>query len=80
MEELLNKIKDLEFELDFYKSRINLINKVQKYMRDPERTMICDIVANNSLLPDPNSERYGLDLRTVLKLSQRNHTNPHDPV
>lgn len=28
-------------------------------MRDPERTIVCDIIANGQLLPDPNNTRYG---------------------
>ena len=31
-------------------------------MRDPERTVVCDILANNQLLPDKNGSRYnGID-------------------
>jgi hypothetical protein len=36
-------------------------------MRDPERTLVCDILANGTLLPDPNGERYGFDPHEVLK-------------
>lgn len=39
--------------------RIGMISRLQKYMRDPERTLICDILANGQLLPDPKGERYG---------------------
>lgn len=28
-------------------------------MRDPERTLVCDILANAALLPDPKGLRYG---------------------
>lgn len=63
-------IKSLEMEVakaqasrDFYKQRCELLQQVQKYMRDPERTIVCDILANNSLLPDPEGKRYGLDLK-----------------
>ena len=50
----------------FYKSRCELIQKVQKYMRDPERQIVCDILANNSLLPDSSGVRYGKDLKKLL--------------
>jgi len=54
---------------DFYRNRCELLQKVQKYMRDPERTIVCDILANNSLLPDPSGVRYGQDF---LKLTGDN--------
>jgi hypothetical protein len=51
---------------DFYRNRCELLQKVQKYMRDPERTIVCDILANNSLLPDPSGVRYGQDLLKLI--------------
>lgn len=53
---------------DFYKTRCELLQKVQKYMRDPERQIVCDILANNSLLPDPSGKRYGQDLKKLIDL------------
>ena len=61
-EELLKFARELIKENDFYISRCELLQKVQKYMRDPERQIVCDILANNSLLPDPSGVRYGQDL------------------
>lgn len=61
------QIKNLETSLRFYKTRCELLQKVQIHMRDPERTIVCDILANNSLLPDPKGTRYGKDLRTLIK-------------
>lgn len=52
---------------DFYKTRCKLLQKVQKYMRDPERQIVCDILANNSLLPDPSGVRYGQDLKNLIE-------------
>ena len=46
-------------ETDWYLRRVNLLGKVQKHMRDPERTLVCDILANGQLLPDPHGKRYG---------------------
>jgi exonuclease VII small subunit len=56
----------LETSLNFYKQRCELLQQVQKYMRDPERTIVCDILANNSLLPDPEGKRYSKDLKTLI--------------
>jgi hypothetical protein len=42
----LVEIADLKQSLDFYKTRCNLIQKYQSKMRDPERKVICDILAN----------------------------------
>lgn len=61
------QIERLENSLRFYRSRCELLQKVQIYMRDPERTIVCDILANNSLLPDPKGTRYGQDLRTLIE-------------
>ena len=60
-------IETLQKSLNFYKQRCELLQQVQKYMRDPERTIVCDILANNSLLPDPEGKRYGLDLKQELQ-------------
>jgi len=58
--ELEEKIKELGRSRDFYKSRIEKLQAVQHKMRDPERTLVCDIIANNALLPDLNGLRYAL--------------------
>jgi hypothetical protein len=63
---LKEQVKDLKFSNEWYESRFELLQKVQKYMRDPERTIVCDILANNSLLPDPSGKRYGQDLRKLI--------------
>lgn len=61
--ELLKKqITHYKVSRNFYKQRCELLQQVQKHMRDPERTIVCDILANNTLLPDPEGKRYGLDL------------------
>lgn len=61
------QIERLENSLRFYRSRCELLQKVQIHMRDPERTIVCDILANNSLLPDPKGTRYGQDLRALIE-------------
>ena len=45
-------------EVKFYKRRVEMLQREQKRMRDPERTLVCDIIANCQLLPDPNEKRY----------------------
>ena len=42
----LVEIADLKQSLTFYKKRCELIQKYQSKMRDPERKVICDILAN----------------------------------
>ena len=63
IELLKEQITLYEKSLNFYKQRCELLQQVQKHMRDPERTIVCDILANNTLLPDPEGKRYGLDLK-----------------
>lgn len=44
------ELADLKSSLDFYKRRCDALQACQSTMRDPERTMACDILANGSLL------------------------------
>ena len=69
IERLEKENQDLKVSRDWYKSRCELLGKVQKYMRDPERQIVCDILANNTLLPDPKGERYGQDILPLVKTS-----------
>ena len=58
---LLDAAKEIERllnSLSFYQKRCQLLGHVQSRMRDPERTLVCDILANGTLLPDPTGERY----------------------
>ena len=66
IEYLQTQVAKLEASRDFYKSRCELLQKTQKYMRDPERIIVCDILANNTLLPDPEGKRYGKDLKILI--------------
>src|SRR6476646_7150180 len=47
------------YDASFYVSRCSALAAAQRKMRDPERTIVCDILANGKLLPDPDGERYG---------------------
>lgn len=53
-------IENLRREVDFYKRRCDLLQAWQHRMRDPERTIVCDILANGQMLPDKSGERYGV--------------------
>jgi hypothetical protein len=51
--------KNLLKKLDWYKGRAKQLHRHQSQMRDPERTMVCDILANGKLMAEPNGNRYG---------------------
>jgi predicted nuclease with TOPRIM domain len=53
------EVERLRKHADFYLNRCNLLAKNQHRMRDPERTLVCDVLANGQLLPDPDGKRYG---------------------
>ncbi|MFA5899410.1 MAG: hypothetical protein WC829_09900 [Hyphomicrobium sp.] len=50
--ELQKQLQEAEDSRDWYKRRCNELQACQSSMRDPERTMVCDILANGSLLMD----------------------------
>lgn len=53
------ELKRAQDSRDFYKTRCDLLQQWQSKMRDPERTTVCDILANGQTLPDPDGKRYG---------------------
>ena len=56
-------------ELRFYKSRCELLQSVQHVMRDPERTLVCDVLANGQLYHNiENMGLSGLDSTLLLSL------------
>lgn len=62
--ELVMKIAELEERLgialssrDFYKRRVEALQQWQSSMRDPERIIVCDIIANGCTL-EPAGDRY----------------------
>ncbi len=57
-DELVEHCRKIKSSLDFNRKRVNMLSKLQKHMRDPERTLVCDILANGQLLPDKGA-RYG---------------------
>ena len=52
-------VERLRHSVDFYQRRCDLLQQWQSRMRDPERTIVCDILANAQMLPDPTGARYG---------------------
>lgn len=52
------ELRRLNRKVSFYRGRFVLLSQLQNRMRDPERTMVCDVIANGSLLPDPQNQRY----------------------
>lgn len=53
-----DEIERLQSGVDFYKRRCDLLQQWQNKMRDPERTLVCDVLANGQTLPDPQGTRY----------------------
>ena len=63
------ELDDLRSSLDFYKRRCDALQACQSTMRDPERIMVCDILANGSLLINGkgklDAERYAVPCAAV---------------
>jgi len=45
------KIEELERSLEFYRMRCNVIEKEHRSFKEPERTIICNILANGQAKP-----------------------------
>lgn len=45
--------------LSFYKLRCENLQKIQNKMRDPERKMVCDILANGYTMQNSSLEQFG---------------------
>ena len=60
--------------LDFYRRRIDALQKWQSKMRDPERTIVCDIIANGCTL-EPAGNRYTTPQQEQQSLSHLHHCN-----
>jgi len=58
-DELVEHCRKLAHSADWNRRRVEMLSRLQKHMRDPERTMVCDILANGQMIPDPQSKRYG---------------------
>lgn len=61
LNECLAEIERLKDEAAFYKRRCGALQAWQSRMRDPERTVVCDILANGFTLPPANAgDRYDI--------------------
>lgn len=62
------KVNKIESCRDWYKRRIDLLQEWQSKMRDPERTIVCDIIANGLTMPEGGRYEIGKsDLSTITK-------------
>ena len=53
------EIDQLRQSVEFYKRRCDTLQEWQSKMRDPERTIVCDVLANGHTLPPDNAgDRY----------------------
>lgn len=66
----INAHKRTAERLAWYRARADVLQAVQARMRDPERTMVCDVLANGCLLPDPDGVRYGLKRAALTALGE----------
>jgi hypothetical protein len=57
----IEKHDEVKDSLDFYKRRVEALQQWQSKMRDPERTVVCDILANGHTL-EPAGDRYATPL------------------
>lgn len=57
--EAQREIERQRFSVEWTRSRLDRLQKEQARIPDPWRTLVCDILANGSLLPDPEGKRYG---------------------
>jgi hypothetical protein len=57
VQELQKQLRDALGSLDFYRRRIEVLQQWQSKMRDPERIIVCDILANGHTL-EPAGDRY----------------------
>jgi len=61
LKECLEEADRLQGEAAFYKRRCDALQGWQSRMRDPERTVVCDILANGFTLPPANAgDRYDI--------------------
>ena len=58
LNEVVKKIKGMQVSINRSQGKLDLLQKMQSKMRDPERKLVCDIIANGQLLPS-DGKRYG---------------------
>lgn len=72
-DELVEHCRKLAHSVDWNRRRVEMLSRLQKHMRDPDRTLVCDILANGQLLPDPHGKRYGF-----VATGNEHHCGPND--
>jgi len=56
--------------LAWYRARVDILQSVHAMMRNPERKIVCDVLANGCLLPDPDGVWYGLKRAALAALGE----------
>ena len=66
VDDMQKALKDAQHTADFYRRRVQALEQWQSRMRDPERTVVCDILANGFTLDPPvPHDRYALAAEPV---------------
>ncbi len=66
VQDIQKALKDAQHTADFYRRRCEALQQWQSRMRDPERTVVCDILANGFTLDPPiPHNRYALPAEPV---------------
>lgn len=72
-DELVEHCRKLKHSDDCNRRRVEMLARLQCRMRDPERILVCDILANGQLMHDPEGSRYGF---TVIDTDQLPRPKP----
>jgi hypothetical protein len=59
LDHVVDEVLRLRDACDWHRRRFAALQREQRRMREPEATVVCDILANGNLLPDPHGHRYG---------------------
>jgi len=82
-DELVEHCRKLTHTADWNSRRLGMLLRMQKHMRDPERTLVCDIIANCQLLPDPDGVAEGIHCERcdelLLRKTYGQLSSPNDP-
>jgi len=54
---VMDRIIELEDSVEFYKRRVDLLLANQRILRDPERKIVCDILANGNTENNDNNQQ-----------------------
>jgi hypothetical protein len=63
----IEKHDGVKASLDFYKRRVDALHEWQSKMRDPERKIVCDILANGCTLEPTRAKARGEDANAMLE-------------